>query len=142
VISHFIQGIERNCTFFNLSGNRELEDETPLHLFFQCLPVENLITDFFSDILGTTVSRQEYFGFPTRQNNHSNIILYYVSLLIKKYIWDCKQRQVLPSSDWLNEYFFSEFKTMTSISINLRNSVDLCGFSLLFRTGCVKETIC
>jgi hypothetical protein len=65
VVSHFIHGIERNCTFCNLSGNLELEDETPLHLFFQCIPVENLITDFFSDIVGTTVSRQEYFCFPT-----------------------------------------------------------------------------
>jgi Reverse transcriptase (RNA-dependent DNA polymerase) len=136
VISHFVPGADRNCTFCNLIRNPDPEDETALHLFFACRVSETLINNFFQDIVGTTVSRQEFFGFAKRENNHQNVTLYYTCLLIKKFLWDCKQWTVLPCSNWLQEYVFSELKTCTSISLTLKYSIDKCNFSLLFRTGC------
>jgi hypothetical protein len=126
VTSHFVPGMDRNCTFCNLIRNPDPEDETALHLFFACRVSETLINNFFQEIVGTTVSRQEFFGFAKRANNHPNVILYYTCLLIKKFLWDCKQRTVLPCSTWLQEYVFSELKTCTSISSILKNSIDRC----------------
>jgi hypothetical protein len=36
IISHFVPGADRNCTFCNIIRNQDPEDETALHLFFTC----------------------------------------------------------------------------------------------------------
>jgi hypothetical protein len=95
--------------------NPDPEDETPLHLFFSCGIVEELLSDFFEEI-GTVISRQEYFAIPVRENLNDNLSIFWVSILIKKYIWDCKMRKTIPVVDNLKTYVYTEFRTMTTIS--------------------------
>jgi hypothetical protein len=90
VLSHFVRGQGRNCTFCDLSGNQDEEDETPLHLFYNCVISENLRNTFFIEFLGTTISRQEFFTIFDRENLHSNKILLLVTTLFRKFLWDCK----------------------------------------------------
>jgi hypothetical protein len=52
ILSHFVAGIDRNCTFCNLIANPEMEDETVLHLFFTCSTVENKLEIFYKWLLG------------------------------------------------------------------------------------------
>jgi DNA-binding LacI/PurR family transcriptional regulator len=47
-VAHFIPGHSRNCTFFNITGNQDEEDETRLHLFFAWLTSECFIETVFS----------------------------------------------------------------------------------------------
>jgi hypothetical protein len=47
VTSHFVPGMDRNCTFCNLIRNPDPEDETALHLFFACRVSETLINNIF-----------------------------------------------------------------------------------------------
>jgi Reverse transcriptase (RNA-dependent DNA polymerase) len=138
IICHFVANIERNCTFCNLRLNPDPEDEDPLHFFFGCESSEFVINHFFNDIMGTTVSRQEFFAYPVRENKCSNLVLFFASLLLKKYFWDCRLRNVLPDAASATNFIFNEFKVMTQISSWLKSAVDNSGFSYLFRSGCKK----
>jgi hypothetical protein len=64
-VSHFVRGHSPNCTFCDLLEIPEVQNETPLHLFFQCPAVENLTNSIFSGILNEQVeiSQQEFLRF-------------------------------------------------------------------------------
>jgi hypothetical protein len=138
IICHFVQSVERNCTLCDVARNPDPEDESPLHLFYTCNITENLLNDLFDDI-GTVISRQEFFSFPQRQNMSQNLVLFWISILTRKFIWDCKQRSVLPSIDFLKTFIFKEFRIMTGISRFVRSAVENCDLSYLFRSGCLDN---
>jgi hypothetical protein len=138
IICHFVPGVDRNCSICDAVMNPDPEDETPLHLFFSCRTVEDLLSDFFDEI-GTVISRQEYFAIPVRENFNDNLTLFWVSVLIKKYIWDCKMRKTIPVVDNLKSYVYTEFKTMTTISNFVKKTVERSSLSYIFRSGCLKN---
>ena len=80
VVAHFVQGHSPNCTFCDISHNPDIENETPLHLFYACPTSERFLESIFTWILGTPtiVSRQEFFvGFNLpnfRQNDMLDIL--------------------------------------------------------------------
>jgi hypothetical protein len=47
IISHFVPGADRNCTFCNIVRNPDPKDENVLHLFYTCITVETLINNLF-----------------------------------------------------------------------------------------------
>ena len=110
VVSHFVQGHSPNCTFCDLLGNQDVEDETPLHLFYACEISERFIESIFSWILGepANITRQELFVDFNRQDHTKNDFLDIISILIKKYIWDCKQRFSLPGIENAKIYIREE----------------------------------
>jgi hypothetical protein len=120
VISHFLQGHTRNCTFCNIGGNQWEEDETPLHLFFACAIIENLRIFFYDTTLNYFITRQEFFAIPTRPNKDQNIVIFYTTLLFKKYVWECKQRQTLPEPTHLKSFIFRELFILCNISTKFR----------------------
>jgi hypothetical protein len=136
IIYHFVPGVERNCTICDLTGNQELEDETPLHLFYSCSTVENLLYDFFEEI-GTVITRTEYFSLPARENKTQNMVILWLSLVIKKYIWDCKMRRCVPELDALKYCVYKEFKTMSNVCNFVRSSIKNSNLSYVFISGCV-----
>jgi hypothetical protein len=73
-VSHFVRGHSPNCTFCDILGIQEINNETPLHLFFQCSVVENLTNQIFSWILeeNVEISRQEFFTVFNRANFRKN----------------------------------------------------------------------
>jgi hypothetical protein len=111
-VAHFIPGHSRNCTFCDIAGNQDEEDETPLHLFFACPTSERFIESVFSWVLGepTNISRQEFFVHFNRPDHRKNEALFLISALVKKYIWDCKQRYTLPNLNHAKIFLREEIK--------------------------------
>jgi hypothetical protein len=113
-VAHFIRGHSPNCTFCDISGNPEVEDETPLHLFYTCNISELFVENIFSWILGeaANVSRQEFFVTFNRADHRKNDALFLISMLVKKYLWDCKQRFSLPILENAKVFIREEVKIM------------------------------
>jgi hypothetical protein len=111
-VAHFIPGHSRNCTFCDIAGNQDEEDETPLHLFFACPTSERFIESVFSWVLGEpiNISRQEFFVHFNRPDHRKNEALFLISALVKKYIWDCKQRYTLPNLNHAKIFLREEIK--------------------------------
>ena len=118
-VAHFIPGHSPNCTFCDVIRNPEVEDETPLHLFFTCSISERFVEDVFSWILGApaNVTRQEFFVCFNRPNHRQNDALFLFSALIKKFMWDCKQRFALPCFQNIKIYLREEVKIISFCSI-------------------------
>jgi len=92
--------------------NPEAVDETPLHLFFSCPTSERFVEEAFTWVLGepANISRQEFFVHFNRADNRKNEALFYISALLKKYMWDCKQRFTLPNIQNVKTYLRDEIK--------------------------------
>jgi hypothetical protein len=130
IICHFVPGIDRNCTICDLTGNQDPEDETPLHLFYTCRTAENILNDLFDEI-GTVITRAEYFSVPDRQNNSQNLVIFWLSLIVKKYFWDCRIRKCIPDFDNLKFYLYKEFKVMCNVSVFVRSSLQYCDLNYI-----------
>jgi hypothetical protein len=125
VVAHFVRGHSPNCTFCDLIDNPEEEHENPLHLFYSCTVSEIFIERIFSWILGTVanVSRQEFFVNFSRADTTKNETLLIISMLLKKFMWDCKQRFCLPNIQNAKSFIREEIKIMTSCSSKARTVI-------------------
>jgi hypothetical protein len=133
VLSHFIRGINRNCTFCDLILNPDEEDETFLHFFYMCEISERIRENVFKNITGDrnfTVSRQEFFVEFKYPNNFRNEALQIITILIRKFFWDCRQRKTLPVLDKCIRYLTDEVKLMRKISAKFDSII--LGSGLLF----------
>jgi hypothetical protein len=111
-VAHFVPGHSPNCTFCDIIRNPEVENETPLHLFFSCSVSERFVEAIFSWILGepANISRQEFFVSFNKPDHRKNYALLIVSVLVKKYLWDCKQRYALPNLEHAQIFIREEIK--------------------------------
>jgi hypothetical protein len=119
VLSHFVRGKSRNCTICDTTGNQEMEDETVLHLFYDCVPVNELLTQFFSTISRnkvTDISRHELFCCFKRFGDEKNLMFCLAAKIFINYIWEVKMRASTPTLVHLVNYFNSEFKLIISVS--------------------------
>jgi hypothetical protein len=72
VLSHFVRGNTRNCTFCNIAENPDPEDETPFHLFFDCAATERIRIDFLKWVTNNenfSISRHDFFCCGPKQNS-------------------------------------------------------------------------
>jgi hypothetical protein len=136
VLSHFVPGKSRNCTFCDVAGNQEEDDETPLHLFYSCEVSERVLNDFYTNIVGVQISRQEFFTLPERVSNHDNTVLTIVHILVKKNFWDCKLTERIPSVADLKNYVVSEFEIIQKICPEFKNSLKQCNLNINFKREC------
>jgi hypothetical protein len=84
-VSHFVRNHSHNCTFCDITGNQDIVDETPIHLFLQCTAVEELINEIFKWITGDQtfeISRKELFAFFDRKDYY-----YYSNCLFRFYLY-------------------------------------------------------
>jgi Reverse transcriptase (RNA-dependent DNA polymerase) len=119
ILSHFVRGVDRNCTFCDLTLNNLEEDETILHLFFTCNTSETIRENFFkwiTDDHSFSTTRREFFGEFLKPNNYLNELLNTASLLLMKFLWDCKVRKCLPNFSTLKNFFCDEIDTMKQSS--------------------------
>jgi hypothetical protein len=120
VLSHFVRGINRNCTFCDLIFNPDEEDENFLHFFYMCEISERIREQVLKNITGDrnfTVSRQEFFVEFKYPNNFRNEALQIITILIRKFLWDCRQRKTLPILDKCIRYLADEVKIMRKINL-------------------------
>jgi exonuclease III len=131
-VAHFVHGHSPNCTFCDVVENQEVESETPLHLFYSCLVSERFVEEIFSWILGApaNVTRQEFFVSFNRPDHRKNEVLFLLSALVKKYMWDCKQRFSLPNIQNAKIFLREEMKIITFCSGKARQMFLNSGISL------------
>jgi len=134
MVSRFIANIEPYCTFCQIAQIDELERETALHLFYNCIFTERLL-DIFNEITGTddTIRRYDIFYRFESENSDRKNVLFILSLLFKKYIWDCKLRKCIPSQQEMVYFIKQEILGLKSISKKfcaIFNGSDYRGFFL------------
>jgi hypothetical protein len=135
VVSHFVRGVGRNCTFCDYLRNPEEEDETLLHLMYNCRPAESIRNNIFKQIMDDDsfmVHRREFFGEFNLNNNFDNEILMTVSILMRKFFWDCKVRKIIPTLPGTKSYISEEIRTMRKISTTFDRTVAGCNLRLNF----------
>ena len=122
MVAHFVRGHSANCTFCDIMLRQEEEPENPLHIFYLCESVTNFINDVFSWILRepTVILRQEFFVTFNRQEHRKNEALRLISYLVKKFIWDSKQRFSLPNLARCKTFISEEVKIMKFVSAKSR----------------------
>jgi hypothetical protein len=101
-VAHFVQGHSPYCSFCDLTRSPGQNNETPLHLFFECRSVYDVLETTLKTVTGNdnfVFNRREYFTtFERREASHAyNQTLTLVTKLIVKYFWDCKTRHCLPN---------------------------------------------
>jgi hypothetical protein len=100
-VAHFVQGHSALCTFCNVLRNGEGGSKTPLHLFYDCAPVQELIVNLFRQIMNDEnfeITSREYFStFERRElSNAKNKALTYISKILIFFIWLCRNRGNIP----------------------------------------------
>jgi hypothetical protein len=114
LLSHFVRGKSRNCTICDVTGDQDINDETVLHLFYNCNHVHALITQFYNTITDgevTVVSRHELFCCFSRFSDEKNFLLCIASKIFIFYIWECKLRETVPVLNHLLKFFSSKICT-------------------------------
>jgi hypothetical protein len=117
VLSHFVRGVSRNCTFCNITRNPDPVEESVFHLFFDCPTAESLREQFFDWLTyreNFRISRHEFFCCGPVENRCE--IWVTVSYLFKFYIWDCKKRNTIPLLNDLKQFILGEILLMEKIS--------------------------
>jgi len=111
-VSNFVRGHPRTCTFCDLRENPEENDETILHLFFECVHVEQVLVDYFTIFLNSDtprfLSRNEFFVGFNGADTKKNRVLNLVCFLVKYYIWECRSRFSIPNLERLRNYVAGE----------------------------------
>jgi hypothetical protein len=133
-VSHFVRHHSRNCTFCDIAGNQDINDETPIHIFFQCDSVSGLLEEMFKWITNDNTfdfTRKELFTFFDREDLtlEKNTILTYASKTLLKFVWDSKQRFCLPNINHCKTTIMQEFDCVSKISNKFRNILTLSGYN-------------
>ncbi len=141
-VAHFVPGHTPYCTFCEIIRSPDANHETPLHLFYECRSVSVVIDNVFCNITGNDdfrFSRREYFTtFETREASCSvNSTLTLISKIVIKYIWDCRNRQCIPSVDGCLETI--KEKIMLQKQINSNSGRIIAGSRLQFFNNIVND---
>ncbi len=120
-VAHFVRNHSPNCTFCDIAGVQDIINETPLHLIFGCTITETFVEQmfkWFAEDDQFELSRKELFtyfdrpGFTPARNNVFNVF----SKLILKFLWDCKQRYILPTINHCKISIAMEIKSLLDIN--------------------------
>jgi len=121
MISRFVDNVEPYCTFCTIARDPFLENETVLHTFYTCIHSENLL-GVLNTITGndTAIRRNDIFLTFNEDNTNNVKVLFIVTILFKKYIWDCKLRKCLPLRPELEIFLKNEIRRMKATSKKFR----------------------
>ena len=133
VVAHFADNIEPYGSFCLLTRNHAPARDTALHLFYSCPIVEPLNESFFSWVLGehNIPRRSEILGYFKMYNTANNTILFIVTKILQKYIWDCKLRKTLPNQADVRLNALDEFKILKKVSQKFNMLLELCTLNSL-----------
>jgi hypothetical protein len=134
-VSHFARNQSRICTFCNITRNPDDEDESVIHLFFQCRSTEPVVLGLQEWVLNNRLlfertTRQNFFGVYNFDNVSKNVVMQIISALIKKYIWDCKTRFSLPVLNEGKDYIRGELDRIISQSSKMYKAYNASGINI------------
>jgi hypothetical protein len=122
-VAHFVRGHSPFCTFCDIVGSQDQNRETPLHIFFECNCISQIIECIFQRLTSDQhfqFNCREYFStFERRGFSYaSNMVLTILSKILIHYTWECKTKKCLPELENCWEYV----KERTSLIISSNNS--------------------
>jgi hypothetical protein len=131
MLSHFVRGNTRNCTFCEIARNPDPVDESAFHLFYDCPTSEALRENFFKWLTRNnnfTLNRHEYFccGPVVEQREIWTTMIY----IFKFFIWECKLIKVLPTLERIKIFFKKEMATFCKVSKLLKVKIDNLNLAL------------
>jgi hypothetical protein len=133
ILSHFVRGTGRNCTFCDILENPESEDENILHLFYNCQISERLRHNFLNWLTDGDInnaSRREFFTGFRMLNNYYNETLNISCKLFMKFLWDCRCRKTTPRMESLKDFICDELQTMAHTSKIFKETIFNSGHSI------------
>jgi hypothetical protein len=118
-VAHFVRGHSPLCTFCDIARSVEQNVENPLHLFSECNHVSGIIERIFQRVNRDPffqISRRELFStFERREFSVAkNLGLTIIAKLLIKYIWDCRNRQFIPTDESVLECLSDKVIFLTS----------------------------
>jgi hypothetical protein len=126
-VAHFVRRQSRSCTFCTLGRENEDNDETILHLFFNCRYVEEILTQFYRWIFHTAnndvISACDFLRGFNVECVKKKFVLDLVGIVTKKYIWDCKLRYNISTLENLKKEFLDSFQNFFKISNKFRDAI-------------------
>jgi hypothetical protein len=131
MLSHFVRGISRNCTFCSLVRHPDPEDETMFHIFYDCATTEELRITFFKWLTSNNdfmLTRHDLFCCgPGVKRCETWVTICYLFLF---FIWEHKLRKSIPQLAGLKKFIFGEVETMKKISLKFTVAVAKSGLDL------------
>jgi hypothetical protein len=140
-VAHFIRDHSPICTFCRLMRRNDAQDESVLHLFYECEYVERVRDAFFQwaydEDAPFIISPQELFLIQTRMGitNVTTLIRTVIAKLYLKYIWDCRNRNGMPELEGIKNYISYEVNTIASLSVKMREFLNDSGLARIFLQG-------
>jgi hypothetical protein len=125
MVAHFVRDHSPLCTFCDIANAVDQHMETPLHLFFDCPSVVNIIEPLFRRVTNDNnfmVGRRDYFAtFEYRELSFAkNRILTFLSKFVMIYIWGCKTRHFIPELEQCWETISDKIDYLIKFNKNFR----------------------
>jgi hypothetical protein len=135
-LQHFAENINPSCTFCQLGRDEDPEDETPLHLFFQCPHSEPVVLEIqrwlnLNNGIIHPFSRNDFFTRPKTDECVFNNIFSIAMKILMKYIWDCKMSKMQPNINEAKEYLSEFFKSSCRASKKFERKVQIANINTM-----------
>jgi hypothetical protein len=115
-MAHFVRDHSPICTFCRIRLLDDTEDESTIHLFYNCPSVEEIRDSYFRWCYDKdenyVISRNDNFLIQCIDGslNSMTVIKTILDKLFLKYIWDCRNRFCLPNLDSAKEILLKKLK--------------------------------
>jgi len=141
-VAHFNNNVAPICTFCNITNREDAENESTLHLFFECPSTEVILNEFFRWAYNKDdtfhISCTELFIIQKGRILGDDAKSKFQTLIAKiflKYIWDCKIRFNIPNLVDSKTFAMDQVRSMYMASSNLRSEIDNSGLANIFLQG-------
>jgi hypothetical protein len=140
-VAHFIRDHSPICTFCRILARGDANDETTLHLFYECPTTENVRSDFFvwayNEEANYAISRNDLFLVQNvnGEYNCTTLIKTIIAKLFLKYIWDCRNRFSLPNFPEAKNIITSDLLTLVNSGNSIRRNFNDSGLAQKFLQG-------
>jgi hypothetical protein len=134
-VAHFVRNHSPNCTFCDIAGVQDIFNETPLHLFFGCTTTETFVETmfkWFAEDDQFELSCKEiftYFDRPGFSPARNKVFTVFAKLTLK-FLWDCKQRYILPYVNHGKISISIEIRSLLDINSNFKKTYTSSGVSM------------
>jgi exonuclease III len=110
-VSHYIDNVSRSCTFCRIQGRGNENDETFIHLFFECQVTTKIqdwfVREYFVRDISPAEKKQLFFTGILRPDDKPNLYLTALAFTVQYLIWDARnQKRALQGLTLNNDFQF------------------------------------
>jgi hypothetical protein len=140
-VAHFIRDHSPICTFCRILARNDANDESTLHLFYDCPTTESVRNEFFAwaynEDADYVISRKDLFLVQNvnGEYNCTTLIKTIIAKLFLKYIWDSRNRYSLPNFFDAKNNITSDLLTLVNSGNSIRRNFNDSGLAQKFLQG-------